>query len=200
MWRKETAMNWNERTDDELLAACRLGDQAAYAELYVRYRPAARAAAAALRVPRSERDDAVAEAFANILSALKKGGGPTEAFRPYLVAAVRNITYSQSRRAVRADDGCRRLGVELELSEVPANGETEAFMSTAFDQLPDRWRKVLIAVDVEGRRPSELADELELSPNAVSALVARARRGLRAAYLGEMRRDERTDQLALRAS
>jgi RNA polymerase sigma factor (sigma-70 family) len=193
-------MNWTNQTDDELLAACRGGDRGAYAELYVRYQPAARAAAAALRVPRSERDDVVAEAFANILQALKKGGGPNEAFRPYLVAAVRNITYSQSRRAVRADDGCRRLGVELELSEFGANGETEAFMSTAIDQLPERWRKVLIAVDVEGRRPSELSDELGLSPNAVSALVARARRGLRAAYLSEMRRDERTDQITLRAS
>jgi hypothetical protein len=42
---------------------------------------------------------------------------------------------------------------------------------------------VLWHLDVEGRKPHELAEVLELSPNGVSALVYRARSALREAYL-----------------
>ena len=45
--------------------------------------------------------------------------------------------------------------------------------------------------EIEGRKPAEIATELNLSPNAASALVARARRGLRTAYMDELRRDNR---------
>ena len=172
------------RADEDLIRLCReTGDRRAYAELYERHKGSARAAAAALRVPRSEREDVVAEAFANVLAALRRGGGPVEAFRPYLIAAVRNITFSQARRAARADDGCRRLAVEANIAALPQPEPNDAVV-TAFDQLPERWRRILIAVEVEGRRPADLADELGLTPNAVSALIARARRGLRQNYLG----------------
>ena len=64
-------------------------------------------------------------------------------------------------------------------------------VNAAFGQLPERWRHILYAVEIEGRKPAEIATELNLSPNAASALVARARRGLRTAYMGELRRDNR---------
>jgi DNA-directed RNA polymerase specialized sigma24 family protein len=38
---------------------------------------------------RSEADDVVAETFAKILDLLHRGGGPDDAFRPYLLTAVR---------------------------------------------------------------------------------------------------------------
>lgn len=181
----------DSRDDIELLDAARQGDTDAYAELYQRYRPAARAAAASLRVPRCEREDVIEEAFANILAALRKGRGPSEAFRPYLIAAVRNITFSRSRANGRAMDGYIRLATEVATAEVQPTVDTGDLISEAFDQLPERWRQVLVAVEIEGRRPAQLAPELGLSPNAVSALVARARRGLRVAYRDAHRREER---------
>ncbi len=55
----------------------------------------------------------------------------------------------------------------------------------AFQALPARWRRVLWQLEVEGRRPRDLADELGMTPNAVAALGMRARAGLRKAYAGE---------------
>jgi hypothetical protein len=53
----------------------------------------------------------------------------------------------------------------------------------AYDSLPERWRTVLWQVEVERRKPQELAEALGLSPNGVSALAYRARAALREAYL-----------------
>jgi hypothetical protein len=51
--------------------------------------------------------------------------------------------------------------------------------------LPERWRLALWKTEVEGVKPRDLADELGLSANATSALIYRAREGLREAYLLE---------------
>ena len=186
-------------TDDEqLIEATRHGDVDAFGELYNRHRGAARAAAAALRIPRSEREDVVEEAFANIFATLQRGRGPRESFRPYLIAAVRNITFSRARREVRAVEGTRRLMTEIETSEQAHELSVDDLVTAAFRQLPDRWRHILAAVEIEGRKPAELAAELGLSPNAASALVARARRGLRAAYHDELRRDSRPRPASVR--
>jgi hypothetical protein len=53
----------------------------------------------------------------------------------------------------------------------------------AYESLPERWRSVLWHLEVEGHKPQELAEALDVSPNSVSALVYRARSGLRQAYL-----------------
>lgn len=183
---------WEPAEDEtELVTAARFGDAAAFAELYRRHRSAARATAAALRVPRSDRDDVVNQAFANILAAFRKGNGPVDQFRPYLVIAVRNLVYNLTRQAAKADDSCRRLSNErTNVPVVGSDDDARDEMRAAFEQLPERWRQVLHIVEVEGRRPAEVAPELGLSPNAVAALTSRARRGLRTAYLDELRRAE----------
>ena len=56
-----------------------------YGELYVEYAPAARGLALSM-VPPDVADDIVAEAFARVLAAIRAGGGPDHAFRPYLLA------------------------------------------------------------------------------------------------------------------
>ncbi|MDR6688248.1 DNA-directed RNA polymerase specialized sigma24 family protein [Arthrobacter sp. 1088] len=52
----------------------------------------------------------------------------------------------------------------------------------ALQSLPERWQKVLWYTDVLQYKPREIAPLLGIAPNAVSALVLRARKGLRAAY------------------
>jgi DNA-directed RNA polymerase specialized sigma24 family protein len=88
-------------------------------------------------------------------------------------------------------DGYLRLATEVQAAEERPQVDTGDLISEAFEQLPERWRVVLVAVEIEGRRPAQLAPEMGLSPNAVSALVARARRGLRIAYRDAHRREER---------
>jgi hypothetical protein len=52
-------------------------------------------------------------------------------------------------------------------------------ISAAYASLPREWRTVLWHRDVKGRTPHDIAELLELSPSAVSALLYRARSALR---------------------
>ena len=75
-------------SDADLIAACRAGDAAAYDTLYRRHVTAAHGLARQLVRNRAEADDVVAETFAKILDLLHRGGGPDDAFRPYLLTAI----------------------------------------------------------------------------------------------------------------
>jgi RNA polymerase sigma factor (sigma-70 family) len=167
-----------------------------YGELYVEYAPAARGLALSM-VPPDVADDIVAEAFARVLAAIRAGGGPDHAFRPYLLAAVRNLAndWIAARRRVtvigdldeEADDRSAPL-----ISGFSGDAATEAearaearLIVRAFSRLPERWRAVLWQLEVEGKAPAEVAPVFGLSGNGVSALAMRAREGLRQAYLRE---------------
>ena len=88
-------------TDAELIARTRAGDESAYADLYRRHHKAARAAAWCLTHSSVDTKDVVGEAFTQILSVLRRGLGPEEAFRPYLLTCVRNACVA---RGVKPDD------------------------------------------------------------------------------------------------
>src|SRR5436190_18623835 len=167
-----------------------------YEELYVRYTPAARGLALSM-VPPDVADDIVAEAFARVLAAIRAGGGPDHAFRPYLLAAVRNLAndWIAARRRVtvigdldeEADDRSAPL-ISGFSGDAATEAETRAearLIVRAFSRLPKRWRAVLWQLEVEGKAPAEVAPVFGLSGNGVSALAMRAREGLRQAYLQE---------------
>src|SRR2546421_11197766 len=121
-----------------------------YEELYVRYTPAARGLALSM-VPPDVADDIVAEAFARVLAAIRAGGGPDHAFRPYLLAAVRNLAndwIAARRRGTVIGD----LGDEPDDRSAPLtsgfsrDAATEAedraearLILRAFSRLPERW-------------------------------------------------------------
>ena len=167
-----------------------------YGELYVEYAPAARGLALSI-VPPDVADDIVAEAFARVLAAIRAGGGPDHAFRPYLLAAVRNLAndwIAARRRVTVIGDLDEEAGDRsaLLISGFSGDAETEAearaearLIVRAFSRLPERWRRVLWQLEVEGKAPAEVAPAFGLSGNGVSALAMRAREGLRQAYLQE---------------
>src|SRR5947209_1690996 len=167
-----------------------------YEELYVEYAPAARGLALSM-VPPDVADDIVAEAFARVLAAIRAGGGPDHAFRPYLLAAVRNLAndWIAARRRVTVigdmdeEPGDRSAplisGFSRDAaSEAEARAEARLIVR-AFSRLPERWRTVLWHLEVEGKTPADVAPMFGLSGNGVSALAMRAREGLRQAYLRE---------------
>ena len=167
-----------------------------YGELYVEYAPAARGLALSM-VPPDVADDIVAEAFARVLAAIRAGGGPDHAFRPYLLAAVRNLAndWIAARRRVTVignlDEEAGDRSAPL-ISGFSGDAATEAearaearLIVRAFSRLPERWRAVLWQLEVEGKAPAEVAPAFGLSGNGVSALAMRAREGLRQAYLRE---------------
>lgn len=173
--------------DAELIDNTRAGDSDAYGELYRRHYQAARAAAQALTHNRCDADDVISEAFARVLRASRSGGGPDVSFRPYLVAAVRNVFYDRVRcnRELPSDEMVDDVNVVSLDSD--ADREDGAYATAAFAALPERWQRVLWHTEVEGRGAAEVAPLLGLAPNAVAALAYRAREGLRQAYLRAQR-------------
>lgn len=179
-------------SDSDLMAEARAGGHAPLAELWRRHHGAG--VLAARRCTNSiDPEDLVSEAFARIIRALRAGGGPRDAFRPYLYATIRNVAarWASTERSVTIDDWS-----EVEQAETVDDPAVRALERTltarAFRSLPDRWQTVLWYTEVEGLDPHEVAPLLGLSPNGVAALAYRARDALRTAWLQAHIADPRT--------
>ncbi len=186
------------RSDADLLAVLRgrpadHASSSAFATLYDRHRDAARGLARQLARSPSDADDLVSAAFARLLEILRAGGGPTEAFRAYLLTSLRHLAYDRTRAERRLDlteDMGEVLGTDPERTVIPFTdpavaGLERSLAARAFATLPERWQAVLWHLEVEGDSPADIAPLFGLTANAVSALGYRAREGLRQAYLQE---------------
>jgi RNA polymerase sigma factor (sigma-70 family) len=179
-----------EPSDAALLQRVRAGDIDAYAELYERYVSVAmRGAGKSMRQP-ADAADVVSDCFTRILLAIRSGKGPEQEFLPYLLSAVRNASIETSRRAARTIPvGTDAFNDHRGLPHGPGADDSvfcsidRALIVRAFSGLSQRWRDVLIRTEIHGQSPREIAQEVGMSPNGVSALAARARQGLRAAWL-----------------
>jgi RNA polymerase sigma factor (sigma-70 family) len=174
-------------SDAELLSRVRGGDSDAYGELYRRHMDAARRLATVLARDGNEAEDLAAEAFARVLAALRSGGGPHTAFRPYLLTAVRNAFYDRVRRSQKVEPTDVIEEYERpEPYEDPSIAALErSYAARAFARLPERWQAVLWHTEVEGETPTQIAPLFGLTANAVAVLAFRARERLRQGYLAE---------------
>ncbi|MCE7004995.1 sigma-70 family RNA polymerase sigma factor [Kibdelosporangium philippinense] len=170
--------------DRDLLAALRAGEDAAFGELFSRHADAVRRLARSLAADRADAEDLTAEAFFRVLQAIRRGSGPVDNVRSYLLIVTRRVAWewSERRRDVPVSDEVlsHRAG---ENPDTSGQAHERNLITRAFTSLPERWRSVLWKVEVEGEQPAVVADNFGLSPNATAALARRARRGLRAAYL-----------------
>ncbi|MGH3756554.1 sigma-70 family RNA polymerase sigma factor [Actinophytocola sp.] len=170
--------------DRALLDRLRAGDDAAFGELFSRHSTAVYRLALGLVADRAEAEDLTAEAFFRVLQAIRRGSGPVDNVRGYLLIVARRVAWEWSlrRRDVPVSD--EEL-THRAASDPDTTGQyTErSLIRRAFTSLPERWRKVLWKMEVEGERPAAVATNFGLSPNATAALARRARQGLRAAYL-----------------
>jgi len=163
--------------DAELLNTVRAGNTAAFRVLCERHEQAARRLARDLVATTDDVDDLVAQTFARLLDAIRVGGGPTDAFRPYLLAAVRRVR----------DD---RLAPEPASAALPDPGELAAeagldqfLIVRAYLSLPERWMAVLWHAEIEAAGPAEIGPLFGLRRNGAAALRRQAKDGLRQAYL-----------------
>lgn len=171
--------------DAEIIDRVKAGDNAAYGTLYERHAGAARGLARQLLRGEAEVEDAVAEAFTKVLSVIQRGGGPSDAFRPYLLTAVRNAAYDRGRgdrRQVVTDD-MESYDSGEPFVDPALEGLERSLIARAFLSLPERWQSVLWHTEIEGVKPAEAATILGMNANGVAALAYRAREGLRQAYL-----------------
>lgn len=180
----ERSPDLNELSDDQLLDLARGGASRAFGVLYARHRLVAGRLARHL-APRSEADDIVAEAFAQVWGQLRKGRGPELSFRSYLLTSVRHEAGRRAKarkKVVPTDDERQIDGVEP-FRDIALEGYERETVQQAFAALPDRWREVLWHLEVKGSAPQDVAAALGMTSNGVSALGYRARAGLRRAYV-----------------
>ncbi|WP_052663796.1 sigma-70 family RNA polymerase sigma factor [Psychromicrobium lacuslunae] len=174
-----------EQGDGQLIAQVRGGNARAFDELYRRHRAVAIGTAHHILDNPSDVEDVVADSFAYLFSKLKAGQGPDNFFRGYLLTAVRRNSYSRNKASAKT-----RLPEQEEALDRPVidpDRLIEEFESgaivKAFSALPERWQSVLWYLDVEQESTQTVAQRMGMSANSVSALVMRARDGLRASYL-----------------
>ncbi|PWK82779.1 RNA polymerase sigma factor (sigma-70 family) [Lentzea atacamensis] len=177
-------------SDADLIDAVREGKIEAYGKLYERHVRAANLLAMQLSNSSSDADDLVSDAFAKVLAALRTGGGPGAAFRPYLLTAVRHAAYDRTRKEKRLElaGDIEEVPGAVRATSVPFRDKAvedldQALAATAFASLPERWQTVLWHTAIEGQSPGEIAPLLGLTANGVSAMAFRAREGLRKAFL-----------------
>ena len=171
------------RPDADLLAAAGEGDEAASDELFRRHHTAVLRYARGLVRDQHLAEDLTSEAFTRTFAAMRQGGGPREACRPYLYTVVRNTAVDWAR-------GARRTVVTDEVAEWASAPEDEPpdldeldALVRAFRSLPERWQTVLWYTVIEDEPVGQVAELLGMEKGAVSQLAFRAREGLRQAFL-----------------
>lgn len=174
--------------DAELIQRYRNGDQFAAIELYRQHHPDAVKYGRLLTRNKDLGEDLASEAFTKVLEIIRRGGGPTEKFRPYLRTVLKNSVIEWSK-----ENNLLTSVAEFE-DQVDERHDESLFedeinppeVVAAFQQLPSRWQHVLYLRVVEEAKISDIARRFDLSSRSMSALYFRAKAGLRKAYLQEV--------------
>lgn len=166
-----------------LVQDCREGRAGAVLELYRIHWEHALTYAHRLSRSLHDAEDIAATAFLKSLTAMRRGKGPVGPVRPYLLRAVRTAALDRHSSAEHPSERIIELADDRNPGRDHTGSQEHDFVAEAFATLPLRWQRVLWYVEIEGLRPREAAPLLDVKPNALSALLRRARNGLREAYL-----------------
>lgn len=150
--------------------AARLGDRAAFAEIYRRFSRAVHGTILA-RVPSRDVDDLVQEVFAIALERLGQLSEPA-AFPGWILAIARNRCVDHMRG--------QKLSEEPHEIAVPASRAPEvAQVLAALRALPETYQETMILRLVEGMTGPEIAEHTGLSPGSVRVNLHRGMKLLR---------------------
>ena len=133
-------------------------------------------------------EDLVAETFRRFLSALERGGGPTDHLRAYLYRITHNLITDLYRRE---PPPAQELDEERLVEDKPgpaslvAEGEEAEQVRNALRLLTEDQRQVLTLKYLEGWSSSEIAQSMDKSLGAVKALQHRGVASLQRILLGE---------------
>ncbi len=168
-----------------LVLAAQDGDADAFSELFRRhYQQVRRVCARKLRDIR-EADEIAQAAFVKAYERLDRCGGDRR-FGAWVQVIANNLCIDHMRaqsRTTPTDEPVNEhdhIGGQNPTEDALLQSEQAAMINRALASLPDRQRDVVVARDVDGRRPPEIAAALGLSLGAVDSLLLRARRRLAA--------------------
>jgi len=180
------------KSDAELIAAVASGDAASYVTLQERHTPAARILARQVVAKPDEAEEVLSEAFTRLRGVLRRGDGPVESLRPYLLSAVRRVALERSggEHPKQSEHSGPAAG-QAEISNLgeplftdPAAAELESTMlARAYASLPERLRAAAWHIMIERTDPAEAATILGLTEAGVAELPAQVSAALTQAYL-----------------
>jgi RNA polymerase sigma factor (sigma-70 family) len=202
------ALQGTWRTDHELVTAVRRGEEAAFEELYLRYRGRIRTYASGILADADEAEDVTQEAFISALRRLRDTEQPI-AFKPWIYQIAKNACLDELRRAQRSlevpfDDDQQSLDQTIELLSRDPGPEFAVESKQQLEDLRGAFRgvsrlhhRILVLRELEGRSYSEIGASLGMSRPVVESTLFRARRRLAEEYqeLISGRRCERTRAL-----
>jgi RNA polymerase sigma factor (sigma-70 family) len=174
------------RSDDQLVALFRLGNEEAFRVIHDRYRARLLAyARQMLAASPAEAEDALQDVFLRAYGALRADDRPVT-LRAWLYRVAHNRCIDQLRRpgTVELFDNVRSLtGVGADpIAEVERRDDLRQLVADV-SQLPGQQRSALLMRELEGMSYNELAGALSVSVPAVKSLLVRARGGLTEAQL-----------------
>ncbi|MFG2991821.1 sigma-70 family RNA polymerase sigma factor [Streptomyces sp. NPDC048257] len=158
-------------------------------EVFARHHPSVLAYARTCCRDLATAQDLAAEAFARTYRAIAWGAGPEYAWRPYLLTCVRRLAATWAREAARTrlsddfEEWAAHLSDGQDAEDAVFTAEEGSLVLRAYRSLPERWQAVLWHSVVEHEPAAETAARLGISAGGVGSLAARAREGLREAYL-----------------
>lgn len=182
-----------EKTDAELVAGIKLGDQADMEEIVRRYSGKVYNLGYHLTRNSSAAEEIMQEVFLTVVA--KIGSLTNNAyFATWLYRVTTNAAYGYLRRERRymeqspVDEAELSAPEGYDWSELPdeilLSDESSGLIQAAIDRLPETMKAVLILKDVEGMKNEDIAQALGLSVPAVKSRLHRGRLILRQA-LGE---------------
>ncbi|GAA2806375.1 hypothetical protein GCM10010505_35870 [Kitasatospora aburaviensis] len=165
---------------------------AVMAEVFTRHHGAVLAYARGYCRDAQTAQDLAAEAYARTYVSVARGHGPRHAWRPYLMACVRRTAMEWSRHFTRRvllpedfETWVEHLAGDAETEAALLATEETALVAKAYRSLPERWQVLLWLTVVEGEPAAAVAQRMGMTASGVRSLAARAREGLREAYLRE---------------
>ena len=169
------------RSDDQLVALFRQGDDDAFQVIHERYRQRLFAyARQMLSGSRSDAEDAMQDVFLRAYGALRADERPVQ-LRAWLYKVAHNRCIDQLRRpmpaAVDLFDLTRGPSLLDPLEQAERREDLHRLVSDV-RRLPEQQRSALLMREMEGLTYKELAEALAVSLPAVKSLLVRARIGL----------------------
>ena len=168
------------RSDDQLVALFRAGNEEAYRVIHDRYRQRLFAYTRQMfGGSRQDAEDALQDVFLRAYAALRADDRPI-ALRAWLYRVAHNRCVDQLRRPSPAPVDVfeiSRSPVADPLAEAERREDLEQLVKDV-RRLPDQQRSVLLMRELEGLSYAELADAHGLSLPAIKSLLVRARMGL----------------------
>ena len=183
-----------EYPDGQLVAATRRGDDAAFEQLYERYRGPISGYVQRMCKDHARAEDITQEVFMSALRRMRDTDRPI-AFKPWVYEIARNACIDQFRRSQRGEeisydtadtlpgaDNLRLVTRDASPDDAFDTKQRLDHLCGAFGGLSETHHKILVLRELEGLSYREIGEQLGMSRPAVESTLFRARRRLTEEY------------------